>query len=139
MGPGASSRFRYCEAGHRHHHCTPRLTGALSQLVATLQTQYAVVAYAQVDTMSTVVVVRSHKIFRKAVMISLSTLLVFLLAVFTLLSPGPNMAFVLSHGNGLRPRGGFAAALGIGWQTRSSPYRPPSALLKVVAALAARV
>ncbi|MFO1264154.1 MAG: LysE family translocator [Rhodoferax sp.] len=48
-------------------------------------------------------------------MISLSTLLVFLLAVFTLfLSPGPNMAFVLSHGMAYGPRGGFAAALGIG-------------------------
>lgn len=48
-------------------------------------------------------------------MISLATLLVFLLAVLTLfLSPGPNMAFVLSHGMAHGPRGGFAAALGIG-------------------------
>jgi arginine exporter protein ArgO len=33
------------------------------------------------------------------------------LALF--LSPGPNMAFVLSHGVAHGPRGGFAAALGI--------------------------
>jgi threonine/homoserine/homoserine lactone efflux protein len=47
-------------------------------------------------------------------MIDLPTLSVFLLAVFTLfLSPGPNMAFVLSHGIAFGPRGGFAAALGI--------------------------
>jgi threonine/homoserine/homoserine lactone efflux protein len=47
-------------------------------------------------------------------MIDLPTLAVFLLAVFTLfLSPGPNMAFVLSHGIAFGPRGGFAAALGI--------------------------
>ena len=47
-------------------------------------------------------------------MIALSTLSVFLLAVMVLfLSPGPNMAFVLSHGVAHGPRGGFAAALGI--------------------------
>jgi len=47
-------------------------------------------------------------------MIDLPTLSVFLLAVFTLfLSPGPNMAFVLSHGIAFGPRGGFAAAVGI--------------------------
>jgi threonine/homoserine/homoserine lactone efflux protein len=48
-------------------------------------------------------------------MIDLSTLSLFLLAVLALfLSPGPNMAFVLSHGIAYGPRGGFAAALGIG-------------------------
>jgi threonine/homoserine/homoserine lactone efflux protein len=48
-------------------------------------------------------------------MISLATLSVFLLAVLTLfLSPGPNMAFVLSHGVAHGMRGGLAAALGIG-------------------------
>jgi len=47
-------------------------------------------------------------------MISLATLALFLLAVLALfLSPGPNMAFVLSHGVAHGPRGGFAAALGI--------------------------
>lgn len=47
-------------------------------------------------------------------MISLATIALFLLAVLALfLSPGPNMAFVLSHGVALGPRGGFAAALGI--------------------------
>lgn len=47
-------------------------------------------------------------------MVDLSTLSLFLLAVLTLfLSPGPNMAFVLSHGVAHGPRGGFAAALGI--------------------------
>lgn len=47
-------------------------------------------------------------------MVALSTLSVFLLAVLALfLSPGPNMAFVLSHGIAYGPRGGFAAALGI--------------------------
>ena len=39
-------------------------------------------------------------------MIGLATLSLFL-------SPGPNMAFVLSHGVAHGPRGGFAAALGI--------------------------
>jgi threonine/homoserine/homoserine lactone efflux protein len=48
-------------------------------------------------------------------MISLTTLLLFMLAVLALfLSPGPNMAFVVSHGIAYGPRGGFAAALGIG-------------------------
>lgn len=48
-------------------------------------------------------------------MIDPSTLAIFLLAVLTLfLSPGPNMAFVLSHGAAHGPRAGFAAALGIG-------------------------
>jgi threonine/homoserine/homoserine lactone efflux protein len=47
-------------------------------------------------------------------MISPATLALFLLAVLALfLSPGPNMAFVLSHGVAHGPRGGFAAALGI--------------------------
>ena len=47
-------------------------------------------------------------------MIGLATLSLFLLAVLALfLSPGPNMAFVLSHGVAHGPRGGFAAALGI--------------------------
>jgi threonine/homoserine/homoserine lactone efflux protein len=47
-------------------------------------------------------------------MIELSTLSVFLLAVLALfLSPGPNMAFVLSYGIAHGARGGFAAALGI--------------------------
>ena len=48
-------------------------------------------------------------------MIDSATLLLFLLAVLTLfLSPGPNMAFVLSHGMAYGPRGGLAAAIGIG-------------------------
>lgn len=47
-------------------------------------------------------------------MVDLHTLSLFLLAVLTLmLSPGPNMAFVLSHGVAHGPRGGLAAALGI--------------------------
>jgi threonine/homoserine/homoserine lactone efflux protein len=47
-------------------------------------------------------------------LIETQTLALFLLAVFTLfLSPGPNMAFVLSHGVAHGARGGFAAALGI--------------------------
>lgn len=48
-------------------------------------------------------------------MISTATLLLFLgttLALF--LSPGPNMAFVLSHAVAMGPRGGLAVALGIG-------------------------
>lgn len=48
-------------------------------------------------------------------MISTTTLLLFLgttLALF--LSPGPNMAFVLSHAVAMGPRGGLAVALGIG-------------------------
>ena len=48
-------------------------------------------------------------------MIDLATFLLFLLAVLTLfLSPGPNMAFVMSHGMAYGPRGGLAAAIGIG-------------------------
>ena len=48
-------------------------------------------------------------------MIDLATFLLFLLAVLTLfLSPGPNMAFVTSHGMAYGPRGGLAAAIGIG-------------------------
>ena len=48
-------------------------------------------------------------------MINSSTLLIFLLATLTLfLSPGPNMAFVMSHGMAYGPRGGLAAAIGIG-------------------------
>ncbi|MDQ0042418.1 LysE family translocator [Variovorax boronicumulans] len=47
-------------------------------------------------------------------MIGLATLSLFLLAVLALFfSPGPNMAFVLSHGVAHGPRGGFAAAIGI--------------------------
>ncbi|VTU36120.1 LysE family translocator [Variovorax sp. RA8] len=47
-------------------------------------------------------------------MIELGTLSLFLVAVLSLfLSPGPNMAFVLSHGIALGPRAGFAAGLGI--------------------------
>jgi threonine/homoserine/homoserine lactone efflux protein len=48
-------------------------------------------------------------------MIEPTTYGLFLLAVLTLfLSPGPNMAFVLSHGVAHGTRGGLAAALGIG-------------------------
>ena len=48
-------------------------------------------------------------------MIDTSTFLLFLLAVLALfLSPGPNMAFVMSHGMAYGLRGGLAAALGIG-------------------------
>ena len=47
-------------------------------------------------------------------MIDTSTLSLFVLAVLALfLSPGPNMAFVLSHGLAHGVRGGFAAAIGI--------------------------
>jgi len=47
-------------------------------------------------------------------MIDPATLSLFLLAVLALfLSPGPNMAFVLSHGVAHGVRGGFAAAMGI--------------------------
>lgn len=47
-------------------------------------------------------------------MIDGSTFLLFLLAVLALfVSPGPNMAFVLSHGVSMGPRAGFAAGLGI--------------------------
>ena len=47
-------------------------------------------------------------------MIDLGTLVLFMLAVLALfLSPGPNMAFVLSHGVAHGARGGFGAALGI--------------------------
>ena len=48
-------------------------------------------------------------------MIDLATLAVFCGAVLLLLlSPGPNMAFVISHGVSHGWRGGFACALGIG-------------------------
>ena len=48
-------------------------------------------------------------------MIDFATLMLFLLAVLTLfLSPGPNMAFVMSHGMAYGPSGGLAAAVGIG-------------------------
>jgi threonine/homoserine/homoserine lactone efflux protein len=48
-------------------------------------------------------------------MIELSTLSLFAGAVMVLLlSPGPNMAFVMAHGAAYGPRGGAAAALGIG-------------------------
>lgn len=48
-------------------------------------------------------------------MIDVATFSVFLVAVLALfISPGPNMAFVLSHGIAHGPRGGLAAALGIG-------------------------
>jgi threonine/homoserine/homoserine lactone efflux protein len=47
-------------------------------------------------------------------MITLTTLVLFSVAVVTLLlSPGPNMAFVLSHGVACGRRGGLAAAGGI--------------------------
>jgi len=47
-------------------------------------------------------------------MIDTGTLSLFVLAVLALfLSPGPNMAFVLSHGLAHGVRGGFAAAIGI--------------------------
>lgn len=47
-------------------------------------------------------------------MMDFNTLGLFLAAVFALfLSPGPNMAFVLTHGVAHGPRGGIAAALGI--------------------------
>ncbi|SFU99616.1 Threonine/homoserine/homoserine lactone efflux protein [Polaromonas sp. YR568] len=47
-------------------------------------------------------------------MIDTGTLSLFMLAVLALfLSPGPNMAFVLSHGLAHGVRGGFAAAIGI--------------------------
>ncbi|MDM0002674.1 LysE family translocator [Variovorax sp. J22P240] len=47
-------------------------------------------------------------------MIDGGTLSLFLLAVQALfLSPGPNMAFVLSHGIAMGPRAGLAAGLGI--------------------------
>ena len=47
-------------------------------------------------------------------MIPLTTLGMFLLALTALLvSPGPNMAFVLSHGIAHGPRGGVAAARGL--------------------------
>jgi threonine/homoserine/homoserine lactone efflux protein len=47
-------------------------------------------------------------------MIDLATLSLFLVAVLALfLSPGPNMAFVLSHAIALGPRAGFAAGIGI--------------------------
>ncbi len=48
-------------------------------------------------------------------MIDPATFALFLLAVLALfLSPGPNMAFVMSHGMAYGPRGGLAAAIGIG-------------------------
>jgi threonine/homoserine/homoserine lactone efflux protein len=48
-------------------------------------------------------------------MISAATLILFLAACLALLlSPGPNMAFVVSHGAAHGPRAGLAAALGIG-------------------------
>ena len=48
-------------------------------------------------------------------MIDFTTFLLFLLAALTLfLSPGPNMAFVMSHGMAYGPSGGLAAAIGIG-------------------------
>ncbi|MEO8388111.1 LysE family translocator [Polaromonas sp.] len=47
-------------------------------------------------------------------MMDMGTLSLFVLAVLALfLSPGPNMAFVLSHGLAHGVRGGFAAAIGI--------------------------
>ena len=48
-------------------------------------------------------------------MIDLATLAVFSGSVLLLLlSPGPNMAFVISHGVSYGWRGGVAAGLGIG-------------------------
>src|SRR5689334_6073506 len=47
-------------------------------------------------------------------MMDTGTLSLFVLAVLALfISPGPNMAFVLSHGLAHGVRGGFAAAIGI--------------------------
>ncbi|MEQ6291543.1 LysE family translocator [Vogesella sp. GCM10023246] len=47
-------------------------------------------------------------------MIAESTLLLFLMTVLMLfLSPGPNMAFLLSHSASMGPGGGYAVALGI--------------------------
>ncbi|CAK9888769.1 LysE family translocator [Pseudomonas fluorescens] len=47
-------------------------------------------------------------------MLDMQTLLIFSAAVtLLLLSPGPNMAFVISHGVSMGWRGGLAAALGI--------------------------
>ena len=47
--------------------------------------------------------------------VDLTTFLLFSSAVLVLLaSPGPNMAFILAHGIALGPRGGVAAAAGIG-------------------------
>lgn len=47
-------------------------------------------------------------------MIAESTLLLFLMTVLMLfLSPGPNMAFLLSHSAAMGPSGGYAVALGI--------------------------
>ena len=48
--------------------------------------------------------------------VDLTTFLLFSSAVvMLLLSPGPNMAFVMSHGVAFGPRGGLAAAAGIGF------------------------
>ena len=48
--------------------------------------------------------------------VDLTTYLLFLGAVvMLLLSPGPNMAFVMTHGIAFGPRGGLAAAAGIGF------------------------
>ena len=48
--------------------------------------------------------------------VDLTTYLLFSGAVvMLLLSPGPNMAFVMSHGIAFGPRGGLAAAAGIGF------------------------
>ena len=48
--------------------------------------------------------------------VDLTTFLLFSGAVvMLLLSPGPNMAFVMSHGVAFGPRGGLAAAAGIGF------------------------
>lgn len=48
-------------------------------------------------------------------MIELTTLLAFsVAALLLLLSPGPNMAFVMAHGVGYGVKGGAVAALGIG-------------------------
>ena len=47
--------------------------------------------------------------------VDVTTFLLFLSAVLVLLaSPGPNMAFVVAHGMAFGPRGGVAAAAGIG-------------------------
>ena len=48
-------------------------------------------------------------------MIDATTFMLFLIAVLTLfVSPGPNVAFVMSHGMSFGLRGGLAAAIGIG-------------------------
>ena len=68
-------------------------------------------------------------------MVDISTIGIFLLAVLALLmSPGPNMAFVLSHGVAYGPRGGFAAACGISAADLVLTFLNASGVTAVVAA-----